>query len=303
MKRINLVLLTLGILSAGFFNSCNTDEEEPTPPTIIITEQAGATYAPGTSVDFLLDISSNEELVSFWVDESIVSNPFGEIVAMDPAEVLVIEDWTFDNNIHSAKLTYRYNIPETGVAAGSVVKLDFEIEDKETTGTNSIEFTVVSGAGSIQSYTAVLLGAHEATTGSFYATSTNTVYTVSDAAANQAAVDFVYYFGASNQATVASPDDSGAAEFAIFGLDSWTTKNATRFATTTLSSLDFDAIVDDAAILVQAGNVSDMTKANMLVVDDVFAFTTAAGKAGLVKVSDVTTGTDGSITLQVKVQE
>jgi len=45
------------------------------------------------------------------------------------------------------------------------------------------------------------------------------------------------------------------------------------------------------------------TKLATLATDNVIAFKTDAGKIGLIKVSAITTGTSGSMTIDVKVQQ
>jgi hypothetical protein len=302
MKRLTLIILTLGVVSLGIFSSCSKDED-PVPPTVTINILDAPTYTAGTSVVFQLIISSNEDLVSFWAEESVDSDPWGDVTAMIPDEALDIDSWQFDNGLHAVTLEYTYNIPATGIEPNSEVTISWEIEDKEATAKESRTFTIVAGAGPIDSYTAVLLGSHEnASVGSFYSIANNAVYTVAQAMAVQPAVDFIYFYGATNEATIAAPDDTDAGSISVFGLSGWTTMNATRFAATTVAAADFDAIADDATIVAEATG-ADATKTNHLAVDQVFAFMTDGGKKGLVKVAAITAGSDGTITLEIKVQQ
>jgi len=81
-----------------------------------------------------------------------------------------------------------------------------------------------------------MLGAQAATAGSFFNASGNdggTIMTVSQAPNNQAQVDFAYYYGATNKATIVSPDHTWAGTnemtWGSVKMSTWTTKNATKF--------------------------------------------------------------------------
>jgi len=192
MKKVNFLFVLIGIISLPFFNSCTTDEA--TPPTILIAEQPGATYVPGTYVDYVLNLSSNADLVSLYIEESTLSEPASEILTTVPTDALD-ENFDFASNLTSVQLTYRYHIPTT-ITEGSTLSISFEVEDKDATGTESVQITVTSGSNEINSFTAVLMGGQQnVTTGSFLDANTGTVYLQADAVLNQDKVDIVYYYG------------------------------------------------------------------------------------------------------------
>ncbi|HEX8546070.1 MAG TPA: hypothetical protein VF691_03850, partial [Cytophagaceae bacterium] len=91
------------------------------------------------------------------------------------------------------------------------------------------------------------------------------------------------------------------------GIDKWTTKTATKFATTSLTAAEFTAISSESALTTAASgaSTSTSTKAASLQNGQVFAFKTDAGKLGLAHVQAVsgTAATSGSITLNVKIQK
>jgi predicted transcriptional regulator len=129
---------------------------------------------------------------------------------------------------------------------------------------------------------------------------------MTDATANQNKVDFVYFYGATNLATLASPSDTDA-QTIFTAIADWTTINATKLGATTLTATEFDAIDDDAEIVIAATGLT-ATKANTLEVGDVIAFETAstsanASKKGLLKVVAITPENTGTITIAVKVQQ
>ena len=164
-------------------------------------------------------------------------------------------------------------------------------------------FTVISGAGNIVRFTAVLMGAQASTTGSFLDANTGNVYTQADANDNQELIDVIYYFGSSNAATLCAPNDEtvngGAGNLAL--CESWTTHNATTFGSSLFTIAEFDAMTDDSQLL----SIANLTnsKATDLAVDNIIAFETVDGKKGLIKVSDLISATDGTITIDVLMQE
>ncbi len=304
MKKFNFFLSALAIISLTFFSSC-AEEDEPNPPSIIITVDGNATFEPGSTVVYSLTISSNADLESFSSNETTQSNPIAMIENILPMDAfddaLTLE---FKNGLTSVSFNYAYNIPST-VAPGTTIDITFTVIDADTEGSKTESFQVAQPivAGNINTYTAVLIGANaNPTLGSFYATASNTVYSVSQAASNSASVDFVYFYGATNLATIASPDDADVTS--VFpSVSGWATRNATRLVKSDITTSDFDAIADDAVIIEQAANISNGTKVNDLAVGDVFVFETVGSKFGIAKVSALTNGNDGSITIEVKVQE
>ena len=78
----------------------------------------------------------------------------------------------------------------------------------------------------------------------------------------------------------------------------WDPKNETLFGS---SSLNFDDVSNSGDLNVISGLSS--TRMTSLAVDDVIEFELVEGKKGLIKVTDLETGSGGTITIDVKVQE
>jgi hypothetical protein len=115
----------------------------------------------------------------------------------------------------------------------------------------------------------------------------------------------MYWWGESTSATIGAPDDANAAlvfNTGDFKLENWTTKNATRFKTTTVNSAAFDAI-SDANEIVDIATGADQTRIANLAVDQVIAFVTVTGKHGLIRVNSFTAGSDGVLSIDVKVEK
>lgn len=165
--------------------------------------------------------------------------------------------------------------------------------------------------GAISTYSAKLLGGqNNATLGSFFATDSGVVVSSSNAGASsslQGRIDLVYFYGTTNQASIGAPNDTvvAVAHNGSTSLGSWTVKNATKFVSTTLSANTFTASLNDSLIKTIDAATYSSSLVNMLTVGKVVAFKTAAGKYGLFHVSAIagTTGTDRSITIDVKVQK
>ena len=288
MKKVNYFLSIIAIVAIALnFTSCDPTTTENKAPEITVTPTSVEAVV-GDTVLFTVKISADGELKTL----SAVIDPYA-----------TFPDTTFDSGVHTAEIGYYYVVPGSA-AAGTSHKITWTITDKDDlTSTTTGTIDIISGAGNINTYTAVLLGADQnADAGSFYATSTNTVYTVAEAYTNQDNVDFIYYYGSTNEASIAAPNDVDVAVFNVYGLANWTTKNATTFKTTSVTTSNFDAMTDDATIVTEADG-SSATAVNQLTQGNVFAFVTEAGKKGLVKVGTITTGRDGNITITVKVQE
>lgn len=150
------------------------------------------------------------------------------------------------------------------------------------------------------------------TSKTFFSADNGLTYSVEDvvsgASVTSADIDFGYYYGATNRASLASP-----AEYPreIYDLTStganWNDVNATAFRPVNNLNLDgFNAITEaDAAILVQEYEISsgDVGQINDLAAGDLFAFRTVDNRYGVLRVLEIvgTDGSDGQISLEVKV--
>jgi hypothetical protein len=171
--------------------------------------------------------------------------------------------------------------------------------------TLTITTTPVTTYGPITSYTNTILGSwNNSSIGSSFASSNGNVYKLAEAKVNYTLIDWLYYYGATNHATIAAPDD--AAAMTVFvgtnGLSSWTHRNDTKFQKV-VNAINWSSIQNDSLILIETSGAS-ATSVTSLNVNDVLAFITEAGKKGLIKVTAITGLNDaGTITYDVKVQQ
>ena len=166
----------------------------------------------------------------------------------------------------------------------------------------------------IAEYEAVLLAAPLGTRASktFFSAADGMTYSVEEVIAGtnvtSAEIDFGYYYGQNNNASIASPADYPEAVYDLTSSGAnWSALNATMFRPVNNFTLDdFNALTEaDAAKLVQeyeisSGEVGELTN---LSAGDLFAFKTVDNRYGIFFVSEITgeAGSDGQIELDVKV--
>ncbi len=277
MKKLNLLLSMFLIAGTVFVSSCNKDDDTDQGP--ILTIKGGGEY---TSSDATVQIeepilvgvtgtSENENLTRFKF--SIISNNVPT---------------TF---VDSTMNTNAFNW-ETEITFSSVgeARLLFELWDKNNVKVEkSFTITVEDAGMQINKFSDVEFGSWNDAVGSFFSTSEGIVYTrgqLTTSTSNQAKIDFLFFKGAENANTLASPDDPDANTIVDLQLIDWTNKNQTRFNTTTITSAQFDAIADTYQFPVfNMGTQS--TKVNNLTEGQVVLFRTQGGKLGLIHVADL----------------
>jgi len=286
--------------SLPFITSCGTDEETTdVSPTMNfvggsdftagdVTLKAGETFKVG--VNAFSNASSKAKLSKFKVVRTFNNVPFTAL----------------DSTLSSTDV-FNINITAFAYPDAGAERWTFTITDKDgETAELSFNITTTSG-GPIQSYNQKILGSYDNSAyGSSFASADGTVYTLSEAKTNAAKIDWMYYYGVTNKATLAAPSDPSVTEVftsATNGPATWSVRNATKFSKVSLpAGLTWDAISTDAEIIILASEVSE-TKSNLLAVGNILAFKTVAGKQGLIKIENITGTAAGTITYSVKVQE
>jgi len=108
-------------------------------------------------------------------------------------------------------------------------------------------------------------------------------------------IDFGYFYGQTDEATIASPDSWPDNAALYSGLAAWNTRNDTDFRATTMLPEDFAVVSfsqgSDVEAEFEAGTELDNPgRAKGLQADDVIAFKTADGRFGLFKVVEIVDG-------------
>lgn len=297
MKRLSY-LLGLLIVAGMLFSACDKEEESTDPPSLAFLGGDGR-------VDTDTELVVGTEF-TFGFTASKVSDQDLRRVLVERKYENVSTITVLDSTISSASFT----IDITTFAYPTPGAEDFEVTVWDKADKSSmISFTITTtpAASNITVYDDKILGAQNNVTGSSFASMDGTVYDIADAKENSEKIDWMYFHGATNLATIAAPDDADAA--LVFngdpnGLQHWDTKNDTRFKMTALSSADFNAI-NSSVQLVTAATLPtppDQSKINNLSVGKVLAFETWDEKYGLIHINNITGTADGTIDITVKVQ-
>ncbi len=289
MKKINLFLLGLTAFGLAFLTSCG--EEEASNPPLITIDQASPVTASAGSVTLTGEIVVEGKLdqVKLFIVTGDAETQYGSAyTSFKTGDITTPDDMNYD---------FRFDID--GLTESCSVKI--EATDKENqTSSKSVQVDVASGA-EINEFTAVLMGAQGSTTGSALNAQTGIVSKLADAVA--ADIDILYYYGSTNKATLVAPNDEtvtgGSGDFSWTA--NWGTQNPTKFGMSSLSAGEFDAIDDDTELAAISG--LSASKVTNLGVDDVVDFITADGKKGALKVTALTAASDGTITINVKIQK
>ncbi len=298
MKRLNWIIALMLMISTAITTSCSKDESDPVSEPPSITLQAGtdyisqnATMSVSTPVKFGIRAQSNASSKSNLSKFSLKR--------------------TFNGNstTHNETLSgtsYNVDLMTNAHSQAGTETFEFSVTDANgQTGIVTIVITTTPVNGEINTYNMMVMGAQGNANGNAFASFNGTLYSLADAKANANKVDWLYYNDATDFASIASPADAHAA--AIFnnatnGLQTWVVKNATRFKLIT-DAVDFDAITNDAPILVQTASGVTETRIPSLSAGKLIAFITQAGKSGIIRVESVTGANDGTMTMSVKVQK
>jgi hypothetical protein len=302
MKKIRYFLFIALASGLAILNSCS-DSETVTPadetPTINFVGGTGYISSNATlkvnetfkvGINAFSNTTTGENLVKFTITRIFNNVPL-----------------TQDTTINTDQL----NI-EVHATANSQVGAEswyFKVTDKNNK-TKEISFTITTEAAvtydSINEFSMKILGAQDNATGSSFASIDGTVYNITDAKANAAKIDWLYFHGSVNKATLASPADADAqAVFnnATWGIQTWTVKNNTLFKEVT-DVVNWASIDNDSLILIHTASGVTNTKVNNLAVNDILSFITVTGKKGMIKVESIDgANSAGTITISVKVQK
>ena len=305
MKRLsNYLLGVLAIASVLFFASCGEDDGTPSTP------------APTISLDnSTIDVLAGDDVVVNVTGTSSTGlNTMTATVSVDGTDQPT-------QNIYSKAsgttvtdpVTIEYTLSDIDASlVGASVTVTFTAVDDDNQTSSAVLTVNVTGIP-VSIYTAILLApptGDEMSLTFFSSTEgiTYSVNSVNTTANTSPKIDFGYYYGVTDEASIASP---AAYPSAIFDLaaEGWDEYNATLFRESGMSVADFDAIGASGGSAVAAefevGTAEGGIK-TQLAVDDILAFSTDAGddsKFGLIKVVsiDAGSGVGDGITIEVKV--
>jgi hypothetical protein len=149
------------------------------------------------------------------------------------------------------------------------------------------------------------IGAQDNTTDfGYYSLTTNLNYNAANAQTYQNLIDMLGAYDETNFLHLVSPNANNLPEPYLTEIADWTTKNATLFCSTTFGPDQFDFINRDNLLISAFSSIPDdqKNKAKDLKVGDVYSFRTGNGKFGLFKVTEVTSGASGKVSIDIKIQ-
>lgn len=285
MKKPGIFLFAMMASAAIFLSSCQKDEVLNPEPSINFKggssyTSADATITAGESITVGINASQNSETKAKLKTFTIV------LTTNNSPTTLINETLESANEMNYSQ-DFVITFPNVGEVSLAARITDADGQYAEV----SFKVTVNQAGVAVKKKANVEFGSYNDAIGSFYATTNETVYTISGAANNQALIDVIFFKGATNGNTLAAPDDADAATIDEFNLDTWTTKNQTRFITTTMTAAEFDAI-GSLYSFPEFVDANAGSKANNLADGKVVYFKTKAGKRGYAKVVDLYTKGD-----------
>jgi len=284
MRRTKLFGLMMALVVGMGFTSCSDDEDAFI--NITVEGNVPETLTVGESLTINYSVVSSDRL-------DIIEHLINNVV------VKSVEDFT-SNTSHTGSFTITAEEVGTIYATIRVTDRKGKVEPRDF----SIEVE-----SNIESFTAVLMGNYtDAELGSFFSTVNGEVYMITPAGENAEMIDFVYFYGSNNSATITAPDNDdviGTGDSKLYApVAEWATRNATRFNQlfSGITVEEFDAMNNDALIVANTASDVDLKMANFLNKDALVAFITVEGKKGIFKVADLDTEAK-TITIDVKVQK
>lgn len=315
MKRLfqKLTFLALGA-SFVFLYSCGEDPE-PTPaePTLTVSavDGSGATVANGGTIAATdsITFSFTASTPGGFNTLRVTGNAAGEVTRTSEG---IAEGET-------APVLPSLILGTMASDAGSDWTINFLlVDDANQVDTVVFDLSITDAPSpEARAYSATIL---EVITGdlmnaAFFSSSTGMTYSPNDVTSTNdpvsATIDFGYYYGSSDGAAFGSPDWFSNSQFFSGQVANWGTLNTINFVSTDLTPSQFVEATTWADIdaIYDAGTDENQVISN-LAVDQVFGFETDAtkeggAKRGLFVVTAITgtDGSDGSITIDVIVQE
>jgi hypothetical protein len=304
MNKKLLLFLGLGIMALTvFFSSCKEDEPVLDPASLVLTpDSASFSGVPGDVKSIQVVATAPAGFVSLKVDKTVGTGT--------PTVIQTVNDTNGDN---TESFTFTYTLLEAEI--GEDVVLTFDLEETGTAGATET-VSIITNSPAANSFTAILLYAPlgDKSAESFFSTSTGLTYSPAEVNASSEVIsddiDFGYYFGVTDEASLASPAGYESTVFAA-QVSGWSVKNDILFKSTTLDASAFSELSTEADIdEVFAAGTEEGNIISGLAVGDVIAFQTDADKAGgskkgVLLVTDVvgTFNENDYIELEILVQE
>lgn len=290
MKKLSLLWAAAFAVTSMFITSCNDEDVDPVKPTIAMTVTGSASsfnVPAGSKITVAVTTAKGDKQLDK-LTFRVAGNP------------LDISRFTVDGN--ASKVAGEYTIPNSKDAGANHV---IEFTAGSTAGTEAIQIAIVDKdnlqasisvtvtvnnytTSAITSTSAKLLGAQSnATLGSYLDASGTVISQTSATSASNIVLSFAYLTAGSS---LVSPKTDDRKTFSLTkGSDA---SETTYFSTTTL---DFATATKEQI----AGLAAATTKSVVVTKGSTYSFVQGDLK-GIAKITDLTTGLEGSVTVDVK---
>jgi hypothetical protein len=298
MKKVfQKLMFVAAVGTIGFLYSCGEDEETlPVAPSLNVsaTSGSGSTVTSGGSIQatdsitFSFTASTPGGFNTFRVTSPNISTPF----EVNRNDLGVTAEET------SPQLP-QYTVYTDASLEGASISLRFELVDESgQVDSTTFAFDVTAAPEpEVDAFNAVLLFAplQDASSETWFSTNLGRAVTEAEvnasAAPNSSDIDFGYYYGNTDEASIASPNNYPTLGGSI-DISDWNTRNATTFRSTTLTAAQFLEIATNADVDDAWNNGTDEGEGiTGLVAGQVFAFELDADKStqrGLARVVGIT---------------
>jgi hypothetical protein len=282
------------------FTSCKKDEEVPAPTlTFNLDGAQSGSFNTGETVDFDMNLESENDYTSLKGTLVYTKND-------NSSSTVTIKD----ANKGNAEMNYTKNSDIEDAYDGiSVVRVALPADAKKATewtitveGATSGGKTTATFKGKIvNTWSAKLLGAQTNAAGSYFNSLAGSVLQGSAASATPAGVDITY---AALGAPTAFPTILSYKQRTAEGLSGVPAgAEESYFVETTLQPSNFLSESISWKSLFNGTNISTSTPQKIqIATSKVYAFKNKAGKMGLIHISSITGGVDGSVTIDVKAE-
>ncbi len=314
MKKVELLIGLVFIVSGIFLTSCQKDEVDQNPPTItLLTGVHAGSGLERVTAD--TTVEAGEVFVIGFTAKTGSDKNLSEIVVNRTYENIDISTVWDTGNINIASYTRDLLITAYEGTPGSE-EFELTVTDKNgTTGAVSFVVTTIPGDPGIWVFTNVEMGSYTSQIHNGFSSSTgNTHFVDSTGVDDESLIDWVYYDG-TNGNTFISP--SNPALYNIYPVvQNWTSKNNTLFEKSDLTEGVFDDISDKDELIYRINNTiingltlednffSELTsEPGGISGNDIFVFQTQNNKKGLIKIKQVNQGfTEGESTIKFDIK-
>lgn len=288
MKKITQKLLLVTLAATVFLTSCGDDEDPVVEiPSITVTAAvneaaivSGAEVEVGSTINFTVAINAPGGVNTLWIGNDAISRSALGV----------------DAGATEASYSFTSNVTQEGLLSLEIYAVD---DSDQSSATTTFTVTGVVTSPTAKVLTAVMLAApdSEGNLSAFYSVGQETLYSHNDvigtAEAVSQSIDFGYYYGANDGASLVSPSEYPEA---VFDISAWTTRNETImvYASNYYTVEEYMALETVADVTAWLDNLDEVASEDDVALGfsglsegDLIAFGTAGEIGGVIRVSTV----------------